>query len=1124
VTGYTAYRGGTSQGTTTSTSYTFTGLACGTSYTLAVEAYDAAGNRSSRPSLNASTAACPPVADTTPPSVPQNQQISGATQTGFTMSWAASTDNVGVAGYRAYLNGAVAGTTTGLSYAYSGLACGTTYTVALEAFDAAGNVSDKALATGPATTAACPGDTQAPTTPGSFAAIGSTQTSISLSWSTSLDNVGVAGYTVYNGGTSAGTTALPSYALNGLACGTTYTLSVDAYDAAGNRSARAQINASTSACADVTAPSAPTGLTRTAGTATSITVNWTASADNVGVTGYTAYANGTAAGTSTSPSYTFTGLACGTSYTLGVEAFDAAGNRSSRTTLTASTAACTDGTAPSAPTALARTAATTTSVTLGWTPSTDNVGVTGYSLYRDGTAVTTTTSTSYTFTGLLCGTTYTLGVEAYDAANNPSSRSSLTTSTNACPDTTPPSAPTGLTRSGATTSSITLAWTASTDNVGVAGYTAYLGTANQGNTTTTSRTFTGLACGTSYTLGVEAYDAAANRSSRSTLTASTAACAVTDTTPPSVPQGQTISATTQTSITMTWLASTDNVGVAGYRAFLNGGAVGTTTSLTYTFSGLQCGTTYTVSLEAYDAAGNMSNRLEAQGSVTTSACSDTSPPSAPTGLLRSAATGTSITLSWNASTDNVGVTGYTAFRDSASAGTTISTSYTYTGLVCGASYVLGVEAYDGAGNRSPRSTLTAATASCTTDTQAPTVPTGLTASAPTATSVTISWNASTDNVGVVGYGRYLNGSLSSTATGTTFTFTGLACGTNYTVGVDAVDASGNRSTRAQINAATAACSSTPPPPSGSTANVWIDTNGGTCARSASPVAYSDGAACSTLDQAWDVMASGDTARIVAGTYGPQKITGDKTSITRFIGASKTSVFITGSNNCVQAYGSDGAVCAMGSFMWLENVTIDSGSFGNQSASAKVSAGNVTFLNVDFWGDHPALTVDGAGSFTWRNGSHGKDGFIPPPVTCSMSIGQPTTIAAPNVTFDNIRWNVKLMQVGAGPYCGADNTPHLENIRIESGGRNLAILNSRFVAGSDVGSGHIFSSTSPSGLRIENTIFEPVDGSYAIQTYNGSSTGWVFKNNRFDQPAIITAGTPIACGNTGQVPTSWTVSC
>jgi chitodextrinase len=1116
VAGYTAYRGTTSQGNTTSTSYTFTGLACGTSYTLAVDAYDASGNRSSRPTLTAATAACT-VADTTPPSVPQNQQIGSATQTGFTMTWSVSTDNVGVAGYRAYLNGAVAGTTSGLSYTYTGLTCGTTYTVALEAFDAAGNVSDKAFATGLATTAACPGDTQAPTTPASLAATGSTATSISLSWSASLDNVGVAAYTVYNGGSSAGTTALPSYTLNGLACGTSYTLSVDAYDAAGNRSARAQINASTSACADVIAPSTPTSLTRTAGTATSITVSWTASTDNVGVTGYTAYRNGTAVGTSTSPSYTFSGLACGTTYTLGVEAFDAAGNRSSRTTLDATTAACADATAPSAPTALTRTAATTTSVTLAWTASTDNVGVTGYSLFRDGGAVTTTTNTSYAFTGLMCGTTYTLGVEAYDAANNRSTRSSLTTSTNACPDTAPPSAPTGLTRSGATTSSITLTWTASTDNVGVAGYTAYLGTANQADTTATSRTFTGLACGTSYTLGVEAYDAAGNRSSRPTLTASTAACAVADTTPPSVPQGQTIVAMTQTSITMTWLASTDNVGVAGYRAFLNGSAVGTTTSLTYTYSGLQCGTTYTVALEAFDAAGNASNRLEAQGSVTTGICSDTSAPSAPTGLLRSAATANSITLTWSASTDNVGVTGYTAFRDSATAGTTISTSYTYTGLVCGATYVLGVEAYDAAGNRSSRSTLTAATSSCTTDTQAPTVPTGLAASAPTGTSITVSWNASADNVGVVGYGRYMNGSLSSTASGTTFSFTGLTCGTNYALGVDAVDAAGNRSARAQINAATAACSSTPPP-SGPTANLWVDTNGGTCARQSAAGSYADAQAC-TWSTAYLAAQTGDTVRVRNGSYGDVTITANNTALAspgvQFIGESATGVVLTD-------------LLEPRDWMNIRDITIDT--TGLHGRGMHGHARNATYDNVDVRGPW-ANWASGYASpiiptnITWKNSEMGTPGNTQKRI-CGAGDGEPVQLAEVNgITFDNVTFH-PFIPDGGNSACGPDNTMHLETIRMDGNVDNFTIKNSTFTRGRGDNTAIVFvTGAGSNNLKLIGNFFGRLDGPGAGTTllhltdrsdcttmqfaYNKFEGGWV--NSCSSQTGMLWVG------NTGPYP-------
>ena len=78
--------------------------------------------------------------------------------------------------------------------------------------------------------------------------------------------------------------------------------------------------------------------------------------------------------------------------------------------------------APTAPTAFAKTGATATTIATSWTASTDNVGVTGYRLYRDGTRSTPTTNTAYTFTGLTCNTSYTLGVEAVDAAGNVSPR------------------------------------------------------------------------------------------------------------------------------------------------------------------------------------------------------------------------------------------------------------------------------------------------------------------------------------------------------------------------------------------------------------------------------------------------------------------------------------------------------------------------------------------------------------------------------------------------------------------------------------------------------------------------------------------------------------------------------
>ncbi len=203
----------------------------------------------------------------------------------------------------------------------------------------------------PTTTTAS--DTQPPSAPQKLSVTGSSQTSISVSWSASTDNVGVSGYDLYRNGTSIGTASATSRTFSSLTCGTSYTLGVDAYDAAGNKSTVSTISASTVACPDTQAPTAPTGLNVTGATTTSISVAWNASFDNVAVTGYDVYNGSTVAGTtSTFTSYTVSGLTCGTSYTLAVDAYDAAGNKSGKTSLTTSTAACSDTQAPTTPTGL----------------------------------------------------------------------------------------------------------------------------------------------------------------------------------------------------------------------------------------------------------------------------------------------------------------------------------------------------------------------------------------------------------------------------------------------------------------------------------------------------------------------------------------------------------------------------------------------------------------------------------------------------------------------------------------------------------------------------------------------------------------------------------------------------
>ncbi|MFD3273684.1 lytic polysaccharide monooxygenase [Paenibacillus dendritiformis] len=186
---------------------------------------------------------------------------------------------------------------------------------------------------------------------------------------------------------------------------------------------------------------------------------------------------------------------------------------------------------------------------------------------------------------------------------------------------------------------------------------------------------------------------------------------------------------------------------------------------------------------------------------------DTEPPTAPTGLAVTGTTATSVSFSWNASTDNVGVTGYRIYNGSSLAasvsGSTLS--YTVSGLTSNTSYTFSVRAVDAAGNVSASSnTVSATTPAVPVDTEAPTAPAGLhVMGTPTASSVSLMWNPSTDNVGVTGYRIYSNGTLVATVSGSTtdYVVTGMSANTQYTFTVRAFDAAGNVS--ADSNAVTA---------------------------------------------------------------------------------------------------------------------------------------------------------------------------------------------------------------------------------------------------------------------------------------------------------------------------------
>jgi glucose/arabinose dehydrogenase len=193
--------------------------------------------------------------------------------------------------------------------------------------------------------------------------------------------------------------------------------------------------------------------------------------------------------------------------------------------------------------------------------------------------------------------------------------------------------------------------------------------------------------------------------------------AAADTQAPSRPGQPSCPAIGEDNLTLSWGASTDNVGVAAYDLYEHGNklgeAAGDATSKVLT--GLSPNTTYNLTVIARDAAGNASQASPVVD-CTTRPSSDTTPPTRPGTLTSSNVTATSADLSWGASTDDKAVVGYDVRSDTTVYKSVTGTSTTLTGLACNSPYTLNVVARDAAGNVSPQSnTVSFTTKACATD-------------------------------------------------------------------------------------------------------------------------------------------------------------------------------------------------------------------------------------------------------------------------------------------------------------------------------------------------------------------------------------------------------------------------
>jgi chitodextrinase len=224
----------------------------------------------------------------------------------------------------------------------------------------------------------------------------------------------------------------------------------------------------------------------------------------------------------------------------------------------------------------------------------------------------------------------------------------------------------------------------------------------------------GLECGHAYAIGVESEAAGIRSATRATTTGRTLPCPVVH--EPSAPEDLRVTAVSPTTVSLAWSAGDGDRGhgaAVSYGVYRDGVLVATTSSRTATLAGLTCEHLYAFAVDSVNAAG-VRSRKRAATSARTAACPDVTPPTIPR-ELHAVSAQTSISLTWAASTDAVGVVSYALSLDGRPAGSATTTQAAFPGLVCGHAYVLGFSALDSAGNRSDRAELTASTTPCPTD-------------------------------------------------------------------------------------------------------------------------------------------------------------------------------------------------------------------------------------------------------------------------------------------------------------------------------------------------------------------------------------------------------------------------
>jgi chitinase len=431
---------------------------------------------------------------TTTPSAPTGLAASGTTSSSTNLSWTADTPpaNCTISSYNVLKNGTSIGTATGTTFAVTGLSASTAYSFTVEATDSNGTSGPSSAVNVTTLANSC---TTKPSAPTGLAASGTTSSGTNLSWTADTPPSGctISSYTVLQNGSSIGTATGTSFAVSGLAASTAYSFTVEATDAAGASPASTAVNVTTLAggggsCATTwsatavytagmtaslngenyvanfwtqnqspatnsggagsgepwtatgscstcsAAPATPAGLAASGTTQSSTNLSWTAVTPPAGCSvSYKVLQNGTSIATPTATSDAVTGLTPSTTYSFTVEATDAAGTSAASSAVNVTTLASSCTTKPSTPTGLAASGTTDSSTNLSWTAVTPPSGctITNYTVLQGGSAIGTTTSTSYTPSNLSPSTSYSFTVEASDYAGTSGASSAVNVTTTA---------------------------------------------------------------------------------------------------------------------------------------------------------------------------------------------------------------------------------------------------------------------------------------------------------------------------------------------------------------------------------------------------------------------------------------------------------------------------------------------------------------------------------------------------------------------------------------------------------------------------------------------------------------------------------------------------------------------